>query len=151
VCLEYFLCLVGYRKILRKERENQVIAFSNPLFELDSRLQSTRLLIARLFATIAVLLLKMLFQVFAVLSLSVGILAGPIVQHGSASLLVSDLALQKVLSDAYPIFGHYTKNSTKYSSWMAAYPDSTKLVHSTSPSSAHVQPTNLPSESPRST
>lgn len=45
----------------------------------------------------------------------------------SASL--SSLALQKVLSDAAPIFGNYQDVKTNTSQWMKAYPDSTKIVH----------------------
>jgi 1-phosphatidylinositol phosphodiesterase len=42
---------------------------------------------------------------------------------------LSSLALQKVLSDASPIFGPYAKSSCSTASWMRHYPDSTKLVH----------------------
>src|SRR5271156_3842676 len=74
----------------------------------------------------------MLFQAFSILGLSLSALASPAVQpRHTSSPSLADLALQKVLSDASPIFGYYTKNSTKYSTWMSKYPDSTKLVHST--------------------
>ena len=86
---------------------------------------------SRLYLSI-VFSLMMLLQAFTILSLSLNTLASPIVQlsHSSTSSL-ADLALQKVLSDASPIFGYYTKNSTDYSIWMSKYPDSTRLVHST--------------------
>jgi 1-phosphatidylinositol phosphodiesterase len=69
----------------------------------------------------------MLTQVLTILSLGLGALASPTVSRNARSL--ADNALQKVLSDASPIFGYYTKNSTIYSSWMSKYPDSTQLVH----------------------
>jgi 1-phosphatidylinositol phosphodiesterase len=47
--------------------------------------------------------------------------------RGTSSL--SSLALQKVLSDASPIFGPYAKSRLSTASWMHHYPDSTKLVH----------------------
>jgi 1-phosphatidylinositol phosphodiesterase len=63
-----------------------------------------------------------------ILSLGLRAFASPIVQpRGSSSL--SHLALQKVLDDASPIFGYFTKASTPYSSWMSQYPDSTQLIH----------------------
>jgi 1-phosphatidylinositol phosphodiesterase len=57
---------------------------------------------------------------------------------------LSDLALQKVLSDAAPIFGHYakTKNETSTSTWMKNYPDSTKLVHMNLPGAHDAQTWN---------
>ena len=42
---------------------------------------------------------------------------------------LSSLALQKVLSDASPVFGPYTKTNLSTASWMHRYPDSTLLVH----------------------
>jgi 1-phosphatidylinositol phosphodiesterase len=42
---------------------------------------------------------------------------------------LAELALQKVLSDAAPVFGYYTNNRTHTAQWMKWYPDSTKLVH----------------------
>jgi len=70
----------------------------------------------------------MLALPLVILSLGLSIFASPIVQpRGSSSL--SHLALQKVLDDASPIFGYFTKASTPYSSWMSKYPDSTLLIH----------------------
>ncbi|KAN0109970.1 PLC-like phosphodiesterase [Hyaloscypha variabilis] len=42
---------------------------------------------------------------------------------------VSSFALQKVLSDASPVFGPYTKTNLSTASWMRSVPDSTLLVH----------------------
>jgi 1-phosphatidylinositol phosphodiesterase len=72
--------------------------------------------------------LKMLAQRLTILSLGLSVLASPVVQPRSSTSL-SNLALQKVLDDATPIFGYFTKDSTQYSSWMSKYPDSTKLIH----------------------
>ena len=84
---------------------------------------------ASIFTLFIVLSFTMLLQAFTILSLSLSAFASPTVQPRRSSSL-ADLALQKVLSDASPIFGYYTKNSTKYSTWMSKYPDSTNLVHS---------------------
>ena len=64
-------------------------------------------------------------------SFGLSVLASPTPQpiYGRSSRSIADLALQKVLSDASPIFGFYAKTSTGNSEWMKAYPDSTKLVH----------------------
>lgn len=40
-----------------------------------------------------------------------------------------DLAVQKVLRDASPIFGNYETSYTETTEWMKKYPDHTKLVH----------------------
>lgn len=51
-------------------------------------------------------------------------------QHYTLSALsVADLALQKVLQDASPIWGDYETVEKNTSTWMKKYPDSTKLVH----------------------
>jgi hypothetical protein len=78
----------------------------------------------------------MLAKGFTVLALSFSALASPTVLKPRASSSIADLALQKVLSDAAPIFGYYSKNDTKFSTWMSKYPDSTKLVHSGYPKSS---------------
>jgi 1-phosphatidylinositol phosphodiesterase len=51
--------------------------------------------------------------------------------NGPPSVSLAELALQKVLTDASPIFGGFEANgtSTNTSTWMKNYPDSTKLVH----------------------
>jgi hypothetical protein len=70
----------------------------------------------------------MLALLLVILSPGLSVFASPIIQpRGSSSL--SHLALQKVLNDASPIFGYFTKASTPDSSWMSKYPDSTKLIH----------------------
>jgi 1-phosphatidylinositol phosphodiesterase len=73
------------------------------------------------------MLAPLVAQAFTILSLSLSALASPTLPRSGRSL--ADLALQKVLADASPIFGYFTKNSTQYSSWMSKYPDSTLLVH----------------------
>jgi hypothetical protein len=76
----------------------------------------------------AVCRLRMLALPLIILSLGLSAFASPIVQpRGSSSL--SHLALQKVLDDASPIFGYFTKANASYSSWMSQYPDSTQLIH----------------------
>ncbi|KAJ5329468.1 hypothetical protein N7452_009858 [Penicillium brevicompactum] len=47
----------------------------------------------------------------------------------SAASSLADLALQKVLDDAKPIFGPYTRNTGNKATWMRNYPDDTLLVH----------------------
>lgn len=58
-------------------------------------------------------------------------LASPITTNlesrGQVSL--ANLALQKVLFDASPIFGNYVKNASRTATWMRKYPDSTLLVN----------------------
>jgi 1-phosphatidylinositol phosphodiesterase len=51
--------------------------------------------------------------------------------NGPPSVSLAELALQKVLTDASPIFGWSEANgtSTNTSVWMKNYPDATKLVH----------------------
>jgi 1-phosphatidylinositol phosphodiesterase len=67
------------------------------------------------------------FSVFILLGLSIIVSATPIAPHPS----VAQFALQKVLHDASPIFGHYDnpKNQSKTANWMKSYPDSTLLVY----------------------
>ncbi|KAG0651953.1 1-phosphatidylinositol phosphodiesterase [Hyphodiscus hymeniophilus] len=71
----------------------------------------------------------MLAKALTVLSLSFGVLAAPTVLQSRSPSSISDLALQKVLSDASPVFGYYTTKNTKYSTWMSKYSDSTQLIH----------------------
>ena len=73
---------------------------------------------------------------FALLdSLTPSALASPISVresgNGPSSISLAELALQKVLTGASPIFGGSEANgtSTKTSIWMKNYPDSTKLDH----------------------
>lgn len=63
-------------------------------------------------------------------SLNALALASPVPQLTNSHSL-ADLALQKVLEDASPIFGAYEREKTasKSSTWMRRYHDSTKLVH----------------------
>lgn len=42
---------------------------------------------------------------------------------------LSSHALQKVLGDASPIFGQYSKETNANAEWMKQYPDDTLLVH----------------------
>ncbi|KUJ08950.1 PLC-like phosphodiesterase [Mollisia scopiformis] len=87
----------------------------------------------------------MLGSSFAVLaSLALSVLASTTVQVRSAnkSLSLADLALQKVLDDASPIFGYYVQNKTSTSTWMKSYPDSTKIVHMNLPGVHDVQTWN---------
>lgn len=72
-------------------------------------------------------------------SLSFTALASP-TPRSTKSL--SDLALQKVLSDAAPIFGYYAKNQTSTATWMKNYPDSTQLVHMNLPGAHDAQTWN---------
>jgi len=71
------------------------------------------------------------FVVAIISSLSVSALASPVIEtrNTSSSASLADLALQKVLQDASPIFGYYKRSATNASEWMKKYPDSTKLVH----------------------
>lgn len=62
----------------------------------------------------------------AVLSLGVATIAAP-AHHSTPSL--SDLALQKVLAEASPVFGYYTDDTSPTAEWMSKYPDSTLIVH----------------------
>ncbi|RDW61662.1 hypothetical protein BP5796_11554 [Coleophoma crateriformis] len=64
--------------------------------------------------------------VTALASLSAAALASPTYANTTS---LADLALQKVLQDAAPMFGSYAASSAKTASWMASIPDSTKIVH----------------------
>jgi 1-phosphatidylinositol phosphodiesterase len=50
-------------------------------------------------------------------------------KHEEAWPGLAEAALAKVLQDASPIFGHYSNEQTKLSTWMSEYADDTKLVH----------------------
>ena len=50
-------------------------------------------------------------------------------QEALPSQDLGSLALSKVLDDASPIFGPYANVQSDTSTWMSAYPDSTKIVH----------------------
>ncbi|KAA8568283.1 hypothetical protein EYC84_007319 [Monilinia fructicola] len=50
-------------------------------------------------------------------------------QARSSDPSLQDLALQKSLGDASPIFGNYANKQLNTSTWMSKYPDSIKLVH----------------------
>ncbi|KAH7370911.1 PLC-like phosphodiesterase [Rhexocercosporidium sp. MPI-PUGE-AT-0058] len=60
----------------------------------------------------------------------------------TSSNALNQFALQKVLQDASPIFGPYTKTTSKTATWMKAYPDSTKLVHMNLPGTHDTQTWN---------
>ena len=67
---------------------------------------------------------------FSILTLSLcslSALSAPVIERRSSTTL-TQLALQKTLSDASPIFGPYTSNHTSTASWMKKYPDSTPLI-----------------------
>ncbi|KAH6717544.1 PLC-like phosphodiesterase [Leptodontidium sp. MPI-SDFR-AT-0119] len=55
---------------------------------------------------------------------------------------LTQFALQKVLQDGSPIFGPYTKTNSNTSTWMKAYPDSTKIVHMNLPGTHDTQTWN---------
>lgn len=42
---------------------------------------------------------------------------------------LGDYALEKVLYQAAPVFGHYKNVQSNTSTWMQAYPDDTQIVH----------------------
>lgn len=69
----------------------------------------------------------MLGFVATIFSLMIPSLATP--HNASSSPTLAELALQKVLQDAAPIFGDYETSTLNTSTWMKNYPDSTKLVH----------------------
>jgi 1-phosphatidylinositol phosphodiesterase len=74
----------------------------------------------------------MLVLTFAIVaSLGLSAQASPTVYSSEirSTTSLADLALQKVLSDAAPVFGYYANNRTHTAQWMKWYPDSTKLVH----------------------
>ena len=68
-------------------------------------------------------------------SLALSAFASPIVareqEKMTQSVSLAELALQKVLSDASPIFGDFGASATSpnTSTWMSSYPDSTLIVH----------------------
>lgn len=64
----------------------------------------------------------MWFAGLATLALSSTALASPVPS-------LSDLALQKVLDEAAPVFGPYTKYYGPTAEWMSRYHDSTRIVH----------------------
>ena len=72
-------------------------------------------------------MLRVAVAIFACLSLCT--LAAPVVKRQGPSTSLQNLALQKVLQDASPIFGYYQKNQSSTSNWMKKYPDDTLLVH----------------------
>lgn len=51
------------------------------------------------------------------------------VSTAAATSSLADLALQKVLHDASPVFGQYSPSSAPKANWMKNYPDSTPIVH----------------------
>jgi hypothetical protein len=75
----------------------------------------------------------MFLKAMIALAMSFSALAAPTVLQNRSSSSLPNLALQKVLNDAAPVFGHYSKNNTKYSTWMSKYSDSTQIVHSSCP------------------
>src|ERR1700733_7772519 len=72
-------------------------------------------------------MLRVAVAIFACLGLC--ILAAPVVNRQGPSTSLQNLALQKVLQDASPIFGYYQMNQSRTSNWMKNYPDDTLLVH----------------------
>ncbi|KIM97164.1 hypothetical protein OIDMADRAFT_203881 [Oidiodendron maius Zn] len=63
---------------------------------------------------------------FAAVSLVLTALSCPVT---SSAPSLGDLAVQKVLADASPIFGYYEKDTSPTAEWMSKYPDSTLIVH----------------------
>lgn len=65
-----------------------------------------------------------------VLAISYGAHASPISRQASESdVSLQEFALQKLLTNASPIFGNYADNQLNTSTWMSRYADTTKLVH----------------------
>lgn len=62
--------------------------------------------------------------------------------YSSGSSQLSDFALQKVLSDASPIFGDYVDGKTSTATWMKHYPDNTPIVHMNLPGTHDTQTWN---------
>ncbi|TGO66209.1 hypothetical protein BELL_0974g00020 [Botrytis elliptica] len=63
-------------------------------------------------------------------SISYGAHASPISHQVSESdVSLQEFALQKLLTNASPIFGNYADNQLNTSTWMSQYADTTKLVH----------------------
>ncbi|KAM0124084.1 hypothetical protein ACHAP3_010637 [Botrytis cinerea] len=64
------------------------------------------------------------------LAISYGAHASPTSrQVGQSGVSLQEFALQKLLTNASPIFGNYADNQLNTSTWMSRYVDSTKLVH----------------------
>ncbi|TGO43979.1 hypothetical protein BOTNAR_1036g00010 [Botryotinia narcissicola] len=64
------------------------------------------------------------------LAVSYGAHASPISRQASESdVSLQEFALQKLLTNASPIFGTYADNQLNTSTWMSRYADTTKLVH----------------------
>ena len=83
--------------------------------------------------------------VFTILSVSA--LAAPTIQQEirratSPASSLSDLALQKVLDQAAPVFGYYSNVNSNKSEWMKVVPDDTLLVHMNLPGAHDVQTWN---------
>ena len=55
--------------------------------------------------------------------------APPIIAGMRPASSLPGLALDKVLENANPIFGHYANVQSATSTWMSQYPDDTRLVH----------------------
>ncbi|RDL40070.1 uncharacterized protein BP5553_00049 [Venustampulla echinocandica] len=74
-------------------------------------------------------MLSLNFILWVSLSLSASAFASPVEQRNASPL--AQFALQKVLSDASPIFGNYVSpnKKRKTETWMKAYPDSKRIVH----------------------
>ncbi|KAF7899426.1 hypothetical protein EAF00_003762 [Botryotinia globosa] len=65
-----------------------------------------------------------------VLAVSYGAHASPISRQVSESdVSLQEVALQKLLTNASPIFGNYADSQLNTSTWMSQYADTTKLVH----------------------
>ena len=62
--------------------------------------------------------------------------------HPGLSNSLSSYALQKVLQDASPIFGHYVNGHSSTATWMKNYSDSTQLVHMNLPGTHDAQTWN---------
>ncbi|THV51651.1 hypothetical protein BGAL_0103g00100 [Botrytis galanthina] len=64
------------------------------------------------------------------LAISYGAHASPISRQASESdVSLQEFALQKLLTNASPIFGNSADNQLNTSTWMSRYADTTKLVH----------------------
>lgn len=89
--------------------------------------------------------------VVAVAWLSMLTLASPIaspepkkqsIRDSASSSSLAELALQKVLNEAAPVFGYYENVNSQKASWMKAYPDDTLIVHMNIPGAHDVQTWN---------
>ena len=117
---------------------------SLPVEGIEFRIFSVRMLLQRrtfvarplvTFYTVALLshnrplvteFIKMRSLAFATVSLVLTALSCPVT---SSAPSLGDLAIQKVLADASPIFGYYNKDTSPTAEWMSKYPDSTLIVH----------------------